>query len=347
MSLQEPCRLCQQLDCSPKAHEGHSASQESLPNVEANRLLISKEKTDITESVSPSSKDSEISSVISTGKCPDQRQHTSNKTFASSKCLFCNLDSPTLEINLDHMDRGHGLFIPDQDYLNDIESLLGYLYNIISDFQTCLYCGSTKSTVEAVQQHMRDKGHCMLNLDENSEFAPFYDFSDSGSDTEVAEDTADYDGEASSIPKKNEYANSPRDNTFHDSSTSLHLPSGKPVLHRSQLHHHHRQPLPTSTRTAQSTIAQSPASNTATPPPTREIRTLIPRANTATSMLGVPESRQRALRAVEKQMLKLETRARDRYRWGVEKGANRQKWFKVSCFSCKRLLGAGTDDVLA
>ena len=307
-------------------HNGHSSSQGCLPDIEGISLSVCKEKIDITENNSLYSKDPEIYNLPSTENCPGQTQPGSNRTFALPRCLFCNLDSPTLDTNLDHMDRVHGLFIPDQGYLNDIGSLLGYLYNIISDFQTCLYCGSPKGTVEATQQHMRDKGHCMLNLDKSSEFEPFYDYSGSGSD----EDTVEYDGEESSPHVKYGNADNQHNDTLANSATSLHLPSGKTSAHRSQLHHHrHRQNLQNSARTAQYAITNTSPNFLTTPPP-RQSRTLAPRPNAAKGMLGVPESRQRALRAVEKQMLKLETRARNQYRWGVERSANRQKHFKVS-----------------
>jgi pre-60S factor REI1 len=53
------------------------------------------------------------------------------------------------------------------------------------------------------------------------------------------------------------------------------------------------------------------------------------RAGTSTSLIGVPEVQQRALRAAEKKSLQVERRARDRYESRVEKGGNSQKFFKV------------------
>jgi len=46
-------------------------------------------------------------------------------------------------------------------------------------------------------------------------------------------------------------------------------------------------------------------------------------------MIGVSHQQQRALRAVEKVMLKRETRARDAYHADVQRSSNWQKFFKV------------------
>jgi pre-60S factor REI1 len=97
----------------------------------------------------------------------------------SSRCLFCNLVSPTIEVNILHMHTGHGLFIPDSDKLLDLGTFLGYLASIIFTYNTCLYCNTERGSVEGIQTHMRDKGHCVINLDADSELLEFWDFGDS------------------------------------------------------------------------------------------------------------------------------------------------------------------------
>lgn len=106
-----------------------------------------------------------------------------------SRCLFCNYDSPTLDLNVLHMAKIHGMFIPERPYLADLEGLLNYLYVKIAELHECLYCGKLKSTTAGVQTHMRDKGHCMIAFESEEEMidvGQFYDFrstySDAGDD---------------------------------------------------------------------------------------------------------------------------------------------------------------------
>lgn len=59
--------------------------------------------------------------------------------------------------NLHHMTHSHGFFVPDLEYLSDLEGLISYLADKISVGFTCLYCnGKGKSfwSLEAVQTHM-------------------------------------------------------------------------------------------------------------------------------------------------------------------------------------------------
>ena len=111
-----------------------------------------------------------------------------------SRCLFCNYDSPTLNLNVLHMAKIHGMFIPERPYLVDLEGLVNYLYVKITELHECLYCGKIKSTTSGVQTHMRDKGHCMIAFESEEEMidvGQFYDFrstySDGGDDDHDSE----------------------------------------------------------------------------------------------------------------------------------------------------------------
>ncbi|KAI1631210.1 C2H2 type zinc finger-containing protein [Biscogniauxia mediterranea] len=106
-------------------------------------------------------------------------------------CLFCNYDSPTVPLNVVHMERIHSMFIPEKQYLVDLEGLIGALQQRIQEFHECLYCGKFKTTALAVQTHMRDKGHCRIpytTLDEQTEIGDYYDFRSTYSDGEDSED---------------------------------------------------------------------------------------------------------------------------------------------------------------
>ncbi|KAN0120148.1 C2H2 type zinc-finger (2 copies) domain containing protein [Hyaloscypha variabilis] len=110
------------------------------------------------------------------------------------RCLFCNFESPSVELNTAHMERIHGMFIPERSYLVDVEGLIGALFEKIHHFHECLYCGKLKPTVFGLQTHMRDKGHCKIPFDtedEQLEIGEFYDFTSTYSDVEDESDSED------------------------------------------------------------------------------------------------------------------------------------------------------------
>jgi pre-60S factor REI1 len=104
--------------------------------------------------------------------------------------LFCNHINSSLDDNLTHMLKMHGLFIPDKDRLVlDAETLIAYFHLIIFGYLECLYCGTQRNSAEAAQQHMIGKAHCKFDISsEDSEFRHFYDFDSSHEDDEVEED---------------------------------------------------------------------------------------------------------------------------------------------------------------
>ncbi|KAK3939096.1 C2H2 type zinc-finger-domain-containing protein [Diplogelasinospora grovesii] len=102
-------------------------------------------------------------------------------------CLFCNYESPTPPLNATHMERIHGMFIPEKQYLVDLEGLLGELQKRVHKLHECLYCHKVKANAFAVQTHMRDKGHCQIPYDteeDQLEIGEFYDFRSTYSDEE-------------------------------------------------------------------------------------------------------------------------------------------------------------------
>jgi pre-60S factor REI1 len=113
---------------------------------------------------------------------------------ALKRCLFCNYDSPSVPLNASHMERIHGMFIPERNYLVDLEGLIGSLYEKIHEYHECLYCGKLKPSVFGLQTHMRDKGHCKVRFDteeEQLEIGEFYDFRSTYSDDEEMSDVED------------------------------------------------------------------------------------------------------------------------------------------------------------
>ena len=69
----------------------------------------------------------------------------------------------------------HGMFIPNPERLTDMQSFIGYLTTEVRGWHECLYCGVTKFSTLSIQSHMRDKGHCLLNLDREPELLDFWE----------------------------------------------------------------------------------------------------------------------------------------------------------------------------
>lgn len=337
-------------------------------------------------------------------------------TLTLKSCLFCNYDSPTVKLNVHHMEKQHGMFIPEKQYLVDEEGLIKSLQERIQELCECLYCGKMKNNAFAVQTHMRDKGHCKIPFtteDEQLEIGEFYDFRSTYSDDEEDDDDDDEsmdgdkqnggaklgakretkavgeDGDVimedegwetdssasscdsedlTSIPVDQHYHQYERlDKHPHHSShdprahhqvdgwhshahkhraifyddTSLHLPSGRAVGHRSlnryyrQNLHSHPTPEEREYRLALEGGAVEPnESNTDNHVlARREGRgegrgrggALISRSEGG--MLGVAEDKKREVKRAEKRARKVEHNAQRRNEWALNKQNNHQKYY--------------------
>jgi hypothetical protein len=92
-------------------------------------------------------------------------------------CLFCAKNSSSFDQSLEHTHQKHGLFIPAVGLQVDFKTLVKYLHLVIYGYFECIFCGSQRNSVQAVQQHVTGKGHCKIDLEkEDSEFRDFYDF---------------------------------------------------------------------------------------------------------------------------------------------------------------------------
>ncbi|KAK7083267.1 hypothetical protein SK128_011949 [Halocaridina rubra] len=104
-------------------------------------------------------------------------------------CLFCSHHSANLKKKLEHMSLAHSFFIPDLEYCSDVPGLITYLGEKIGCGYECIACkwvGNRCPTLDAVQKHMRDKGHCYLNCEGEKllEYEEYYDYSSSYPDAE-------------------------------------------------------------------------------------------------------------------------------------------------------------------
>jgi pre-60S factor REI1 len=99
--------------------------------------------------------------------------------------LFDNHISPSVQANLSYMQQEYGFFLPDQEYLVDMEGLIGYCHEKIKLGHYCLYCQRIFSTWVGCQKHMISTRHTKLQYEAGvdlEEFEPFYDFSEANED---------------------------------------------------------------------------------------------------------------------------------------------------------------------
>jgi pre-60S factor REI1 len=165
--------------------------------------------------------------------------------FNPQCCLFCNRESSSFEESLDHMQKGHGLFIPDRENLVvELETLVKYLHLVVFGYHECLACHSQRRTVQAAQQHMIGKGHCHFDVAaEDSEFRDFYDFANSVVDEGHDEDEheSDHDKETSDDDTSASVHTAKQTGGLHaDEDGSARLSSGKLLADR----HAKRKPRP-------------------------------------------------------------------------------------------------------
>ncbi|KAM7195656.1 C2H2 type zinc-finger (2 copies) domain containing protein [Naviculisporaceae sp. PSN 640] len=131
--------------------------------------------------------DSESDLTASGEEDIDEDASISTPDFSPSECLFCSHDSSSpvsntggteesaglrLEANLSHMASSHGFIIPFQDCLAPdvtLDIIVEYLHFIIQGYRECISCGTRRSTVEGVQQHMIAKGHCRFDISPETE----------------------------------------------------------------------------------------------------------------------------------------------------------------------------------
>ena len=75
------------------------------------------------------------------------------------------------------MRKYHSFTIHDIDCLVTLKGILRYMAERIHVGALCLFCSKQFSDGTRCQQHMIDKSHCVMNLEDEEEYLDFYDFS--------------------------------------------------------------------------------------------------------------------------------------------------------------------------
>jgi len=219
------CLACSKNFKSGKAYQNHVESkkhQEMILKFEPKEMKYSKENDEMDEE-----EDLDIEEV------DDEEWAEDLEPIAINDCLFCDHHSRCMETNLKHMSVEHSFFLPDPEYISDLEGLMEYLGAKVGQGLMCLWCNETGKTFSSradVQRHMVDKGHTKIFYEGDAllEYEEWYDYSTSYPDKgEPMEGDSDSEVDL---------------NVLDDSGFQLTLPSGTKVGHRSLLRYY-RQSL--------------------------------------------------------------------------------------------------------
>lgn len=110
---------------SKNAEESHLKSKKHKFNVKLS------EKKKASETIEPTA-DAENTMEVIEGEAPEKIETEKNvipdkNEYELNECFFCNNMSENIEGNLEHMLKIHGFFIPEAEYLVNIEGLLKYI----------------------------------------------------------------------------------------------------------------------------------------------------------------------------------------------------------------------------
>ncbi|KAK9760903.1 pre-60S factor rei1 [Basidiobolus ranarum] len=227
------CIACKKTYSSENAYTNHLQSKkhkEIEAKVGKNPVKPKKEEseTPVQKELTIEQQLDQVTDETELLKLLDQKKEQAVRLEAE-ECLFCTQKSATFEDNIEHMTKAHSFFIPDVEYLNDLQGLIKYLGEKISVANICLYCngkGRTYRTLEAVRGHMVDKGHCKIaseKEDDLLEISDYYDFTSSyPEEMQVGDDDEEMD-----------IADVVNPIAYGEEETELVLPSGARVGHRS------------------------------------------------------------------------------------------------------------------
>ena len=96
--------------------------------------------------------------------------------------IFDTKKFATVDECVDYMATTYGFFIPDVEYLVDLEGFLQYLGEKVKLGGFCLYCQKQFRAGRPCQNHMKSKSHCKIAFEDGvdmEEFEDFYDYTSS------------------------------------------------------------------------------------------------------------------------------------------------------------------------
>jgi pre-60S factor REI1 len=302
------CSICQKVYDNLKIYQKHLKSRshlqrlsdinpedetEDVDDMQHLASVVSRMENLKLRDTDGSDSESESDSMSEEGESGEQEGGDDDyPEFEEETCLFCPTSSESLETNITHMQKSHGLFIPNLDALTDPYSFFAYLHTLITRFNECLSCSRVLTSPEAARDHMKDKGHCCVNVD-GDEWAEFWE-------------VVDEDGKGKGRDK------------LVSEGDRFQLPGGRSIRHRAQRPSRH----PRRARIAGSTNVETEGEN-----PNQE-RGLATSNRREMGIIGLSDVQKRSLRVAEKKMINDEMWARNESRAVREKSGNKQKHFR-------------------
>ena len=161
------CKICNKHFNSKNAEENHlkskkhkeaKAKHEAKLNSEQERLRAKQAEKGLIESSLDTAKNNlknlSVKESVSKGGAKGSKveeeddddmdcesvESCDGDALGLEECLFCSNISKTLEKNLDHMTTSHSFFIPDVEYLADLEGLITYLGELKLHWESSVLC---------------------------------------------------------------------------------------------------------------------------------------------------------------------------------------------------------------
>ncbi|KAJ5669514.1 Cytoplasmic 60S subunit biogenesis factor REI1 [Penicillium macrosclerotiorum] len=365
-SFEKTCHPCQKTFYSENSYQNHIKSskhkqREARLSKDGDDASVLSSAFSLGEPVNKSHEnevakvtDGLKSTTIQEEDDEDEEIQGGKDDYSVSRCLFCRADSADAQTNVEHMYKAHGMFIPERDYLVDLDGLLHYLYRKITENHECLYCHAIRNNAAGARTHMRDKGHCMIAFEaeeEQIEIGQYYDFRSTYSDDEDEdedEDMADAGGvkvqgsdgddegwetetSASSVDGDETHSHRKAPLIYED-EWELHLPSGKSVGHRSLAKYYrqnlHNYPTAEERATRQLAIENGEIEEEEKSRGRNQNRALITRANGGTGMIGASDHQKQTVAVAERRERTRGLRQENRYKARLERANNFQKHFR-------------------
>lgn len=169
------CKACKKFFKTKNAHDNHLGSKkhkdslksflENQLNEEEKDVRVSVPSAEILEQRKKQEEEEDDDSMDVESVDSDEWDDDTENPIDNNDCIFCEHHSKSLVKNLKHMSIAHSFFIPDAEYCSDVTGLLSYLAEkVCADF-ICLWCnekGRTFYSLQAVRQHMIEKGHTKM-----------------------------------------------------------------------------------------------------------------------------------------------------------------------------------------
>lgn len=161
----------------------------------------------------------------------EELEFDETKIIPLTQCLFCEHKASTVEEKCEHMAKEHSFFIPDLDYVSDMEGLMKHLGMKLGVYHVCLWCSSKcYGDLLSVQKHMLDKGHTKMKFQGETllEYADYYTYE---GDTTIDEEYDIIDSDQFDSTKNSSGLD--EGGSLGEDAFELVLPSGIKVGHRS------------------------------------------------------------------------------------------------------------------